>query len=69
MAMKKCERCRSSPGAPDDLIDYCAVCSKDLCDDCMTKGCCGNVPALSGMESDHGADGDESTDEKGEDRR
>lgn len=54
MAMKRCERCMASPGAPDDLIDYCAVCSKDLCDACMAKGHCGHTPALSGTESDHG---------------
>jgi hypothetical protein len=47
----KCERCRvESKGY--DLHDYCAVCSKNLCDGCMAKGCCRNVPALSGMAAD-----------------
>lgn len=53
---KKCERCgakRSRPDAgPYDLLDYCAHCSKDLCDACMAKGCCGHVPADSGLATD-----------------
>ena len=51
MSEKVCEECGSSPSkAPDGvphLLDYCAVCSRDLCAGCMKKGCCGNVPALS----------------------
>lgn len=63
---KKCERCggvgemiKSGPfaGTPHSL-DYCAVCSKDLCEKCMAKGCCGNVPAKSGNAADNGDDGD-----------
>jgi hypothetical protein len=56
MAIQKgqCERCGKRPvpvGEMDlGLLDYCAVCSKDLCDECMAEGCCGNVPALSGTE-------------------
>lgn len=50
--MKKCERCgakpKNDPNGLPQLLDYCAVCSKDLCPDCMAKGCCGNVPARSG---------------------
>jgi hypothetical protein len=48
---KRCERC--GKGRPNDkanpfaLFDYCAKCGRDLCDECMAKGCCGNVPALS----------------------
>lgn len=49
---KSCERCGTrSPGKTAGgfaLFDYCAVCSRDLCDSCMVKGCCGNVPARSG---------------------
>lgn len=52
--MKKCERCRATPRGEYELLDYCAVCSKDLCDECMAKGCCGNVPARSGTEEDFG---------------
>ena len=59
MDVKRCERCgakRSRPGAGSfDLLDYCAKCSRDLCDACMENGCCGEKPALSGQA----ADGDE----------
>ena len=57
---KVCERCRASkpsPGAsPFDGLDYCAECSRDLCDACMEKGCCGHVPARSGMADDYPED-------------
>jgi hypothetical protein len=36
-----------------DMLDYCAKCSRDLCDACMESGCCGHKPALSGTEHDH----------------
>lgn len=51
---KKCERC----GEPLKFLghDYCAVCAKILCGKCMTEGHCGNVPALSGLQADYGAD-------------
>ncbi len=57
MAANKCERCGATtePGT-FDLMDYCAVCSKNLCPECMAKGCCGNVPAKSGNEADYGDD-------------
>jgi hypothetical protein len=45
----KCERCGAES---DDLHDYCAVCSKNLCDPCMEHGHCGHIPALSGMGED-----------------
>jgi len=48
MSEKVCERCGASPKGPYGLLDFCRECSRDLCDDCMTKGCCGHVPALSG---------------------
>jgi hypothetical protein len=50
--MKKCERCGASPQGYE-LLDYCAVCSTDLCGHCIAEGCCGNVPAVSGMEADN----------------
>lgn len=49
-----CERCKRHIGSID--MDYCAVCSKDLCDECMAKGCCGNIPAKSGLTEDFGED-------------
>ena len=50
---KKCERCGAYPKGMR-LLDYCAVCSTDLCDNCMLEGCCGNVPAISGSQEDNG---------------
>lgn len=47
-----CERCGDAPEGEYDLHDYCSTCSKNLCDDCMKSGCCGNTPALSGMDDD-----------------
>lgn len=49
-----CERCGKHVGFCE--IDYCPTCSKDLCDECMAKGCCGKVPCPSGMEEDLGND-------------
>ncbi len=51
MSAKTCERCGKSP-VGYDLLDYCAECSRDLCDACMTLGCCGHVPAISGEMAD-----------------
>lgn len=48
-----CERCRRSTTGLR-LHDYCRKCSKNLCDSCMAHGCCGTVPALSGMDEDDG---------------
>lgn len=50
--MQTCERCGKSLDNYE-LTDYCAECNKNLCDDCMKKGCCGNIPAKSGMENDY----------------
>lgn len=50
--MKKCERCGAQPKGEFGLLDYCLHCSRDLCDDCMKKGCCGHVPANSGSQAD-----------------
>ncbi len=49
----ECERCHSKSEGYN-LFDYCAVCSTNLCPHCMAEGCCGNVPAESGMEVDDG---------------
>ena len=49
---KKCEKCGVPPPNGFAMLDYCAVCSKDLCEDCMAAGHCGNVPALSGAKED-----------------
>lgn len=52
----KCERCRKTPPLPATgiavLLDYCALCSKNLCDACMAQGCCGYTPARSGSDDD-----------------
>jgi hypothetical protein len=52
VAEKKCERCGAPPPGGFKMLDYCAVCSRDLCPKCMEVGCCGNVPAWSGTEKD-----------------
>lgn len=53
---KRCERCRAVSPRPEgneyDLFDYCAECSRDLCDRCLAEGCCGHVPARSGNVED-----------------
>lgn len=51
MAAFKCERCNKAT-AGYDLFDYCASCSRNLCDPCMADGCCGAKPAKSGMDAD-----------------
>lgn len=58
----KCERC---PATTPDLFDYCAICSKNVCPDCMEKGCCGVVPAISG-ERDDNEEGQASLNEHGD---
>jgi len=55
----KCERCGATPNLVWDLMDYCAKCGKNMCKDCMAKGCCGQKPAQSGNEAD---------DEEGQDK-
>ena len=55
----KCERCGALPKGKWDIHDYCANCSKNLCPDCMNKGCCGKKPADSGMKEDHSDDDEE----------
>ncbi len=56
MAERGCERCGSAqPGprsGPYALFDYCAACSRNLCQGCMSTGCCGQVPARSGIQAD-----------------
>jgi len=51
MGEKVCERCGKAP-LGYDLLDYCAECSRDLCDKCMERGCCGHIPAISGEAED-----------------
>jgi len=58
--MRKCERCGKPEVHSNDLtqcrhVGYCEVCSRNLCDACIAKGCCGNVPALDG-EREEAAD-------------
>jgi hypothetical protein len=53
----KCERAgcpRTTSGY--ELFDYCKTCSKNLCSEHMKKGCCGKVPAESGMGEDDAED-------------
>lgn len=53
----ECERCHTN--TPEDgyeLFDYCANCSRNLCDQCMEKGCCGKSPADSGTKADNTVD-------------
>jgi hypothetical protein len=51
--MTTCENCRAKTNPQSwELFDYCAICSKNLCDGCMELGCCGHVPAKSGAEED-----------------
>lgn len=55
-----CERCggqnfftdENGRSVPMVCLPYCVECSKDLCDECMKRGCCGNVPAINGDEDD-----------------
>ncbi len=52
--MKACERCEfTHPKDSYDLLDYCAVCSKDLCELCLAAGCCGRVPAKTEGDDDN----------------
>ena len=48
----ECEKCKAKPEGYN-LFDYCADCLETLCPKCMKDGCCGEVPAVSGMERDH----------------
>jgi len=50
--LQTCERCRAKAKGYD-LHDYCARCSKNLCEDCMAKGCCRLTPAESGIAMDN----------------
>lgn len=51
--MQTCERCKAVPDGEYALWDYCAKCSKNLCDNCMKNGCCRKRPAVSGMAQDY----------------
>jgi len=56
----KCERCQKNY---DFLLDYCAICLRNLCNKCMEEGHCNNKPALSGMEADYGEEDEDTSDE------
>jgi hypothetical protein len=52
-SVQTCDRCDARlPSSSYELMDYCAACLKNLCAACMAKGCCGHVPAVSGMKAD-----------------
>jgi hypothetical protein len=51
----KCERCKIE-AVGYALHDYCATCSKNLCDVCMVNGCCKTKPARSGQSLDAAAE-------------
>jgi hypothetical protein len=53
-----CESCGKS-AVGYDLFDYCAECGKNLCPECMAKGHCGEVPAISGMDANDENDDDD----------
>jgi len=51
--MQKCHRCKNKfETSTSWFMDYCAMCSRNLCDDCMLGGCCGSTPARSGRRAD-----------------
>jgi hypothetical protein len=50
--MNECERCGATEHTSSDdygLMDYCGQCGTNLCQSCMAQGCCGHMPAKSGM--------------------
>lgn len=52
---RRCEHCgKPLPGLEGD---YCAICSRNLCEHCMDQGCCGHIPAQSGVARDYSEDG------------
>lgn len=60
----KCERCsKQTDSETYELFDYCAKCSKNLCPDCMKKGCCGKVPAVSGNNEENSEEEDSEEEE------
>lgn len=50
MSMFECEECGVKAHQWPDIYDFCVKCSRNLCDACMAKGCCGSVPAASGLD-------------------
>lgn len=53
MSSGSCKKCGTNLGGGSFLqSDYCAICKKHLCPDCMAKGCCDRAPAWSGAEND-----------------
>lgn len=52
--MQQCHRCKTKFESSNSwFMDYCAICSQSLCDDCMASGCCGSLPARSGRKVDY----------------
>lgn len=51
--MKACEKCGKTHPNPYGMWDYCAECSRILCDECAKEGCCGHVPMQSGIAEDY----------------
>jgi hypothetical protein len=49
--MRQCE-VHSDVPAVRRHVGYCEVCSRNLCDECLAEGCCGNIPALDGERED-----------------
>lgn len=57
--MRTCERCGAQEVFSNDPkrrlhVGYCVKCSKNLCDPCIQKGCCGSVPAVDGEAEEAG---------------
>lgn len=51
--MQHCSQCKVAFYSPGTwFMDYCALCSRHLCHQCMMSGCCGRTPAQSGQEAD-----------------
>ena len=52
--MQQCNRCKKKLESFDSrFMDYCAFCSRSLCEECILGGCCGRTPARSGREADY----------------
>lgn len=51
--MRLCEGCRDLFGIDQTWNDWCKVCGRYLCDDCMQIGCCDFAPAVSGRMTDY----------------
>lgn len=52
--MTKCEKCGEQPVGEYGLHDYCAACSKNLCDECMASGRCRDSDTGRHVPANHG---------------